>query len=150
MSQWKTGQLLACGNSLEKPGRAAGKSRSCLPLPRFASPGAGEVASTLGLPKEQMAAPSPWAHISALCCIYLGNAIFVPGCPMCSTGCQMQGKSHVPKSVPVGFECPVHGAYSWGVYIELCCPVRNFPKPMIALLDLGIGLGQPFLASQLL
>lgn len=26
MSQWKMGQLLACGNSLEKPGRAAGKS----------------------------------------------------------------------------------------------------------------------------
>lgn len=150
MSQWKTGQLLACGNSLEKPGWAAGKSRSCLLLPQFVSPGAGEVASTLGLPKEQMAAPSPWAHISALCCTYLGNAIFVPGCPMCSTGCQMQGKSHVPKSVPVGFECLVHGAYSWGVYIELCCPVRNFPKPMIALLDLGIGLGQPFLASQLL
>lgn len=41
MSQWKMRRLLACGNALEKPGQAAGKSRSCLPLPRLANPGAG-------------------------------------------------------------------------------------------------------------
>lgn len=42
MSQWNPGQILACGNGLEKPGQATGKSRSCLPLPPFVSLGAGQ------------------------------------------------------------------------------------------------------------
>ena len=137
-------------NQDRPPGKADHASR----FPDLQALGpAGEAASTFRLPREQTAALSPGDHISALRCTYLGTrlpASFVPACPMCSTCCQMQGKGCVPKSIPVGFECPVHGAYSWGVYAELCCTLRNFPKPVIILLDLGIGLGQPFPSSQLL
>lgn len=113
MSQWKPGRLQTCGNHVEKPGQAAWKSRSCLPLPPFASPGAGRRGGLgpSGSPGERRAALSPGHRVSALAAP--GRCGSCAWLPRVRSMQRNTAEGPCPKEHPSGVWVP--GARSWGV-----------------------------------